>query len=234
LESVRWSDQIIVVDSGSSDDTVAIAKEFTPHVVQTDWPGYGPQKNRALGRATQEWVLSIDADERVTPELRSEVERAMGEAGGFAAYEMPRRSSYCGRIMRHGGWSPDYVTRLFKRDLGKFSDDLVHERVMVDGPRGRLNTPLIHYSYRDLAQVLDKVNSYSSASASMLYREGRRAGLGAAIVHGLWSFFRTYVLRRGFLDGKEGFMLAVSNAETSYYRYVKLMMLEKDSNKAAN
>lgn len=225
LESVAWADEIIVVDSGSTDDTVAICREFTPHVYSHDWPGFGTQKNRALNYATSDWVLSLDADERITPELRKELQDAMAAPGSSAAFRMPRLSSYCGRFMHHSGWWPDYVTRLFRRGSACFSDDLVHERLLVTGATGTLKSPLLHDTYRDLEEVLNKVNSYSTAGARMQYQKGRKAGLSTAIAHGLWAFVRTYFLRRGFLDGREGFMLAVSNAEVTYYRYLKLMLL---------
>lgn len=227
LESVAWADEIIVVDSGSTDDTLAICREFTPHVYHHEWPGFGPQKNHALGHASREWVLSLDADERISPELRQEIQNAMVAPGNYSAFRMPRLSSFCGRFMRHSGWWPDYVTRLFKRGSARFSDDLVHERLIVDGATGTLKSPLLHDTYRDLEEVLDKVNSYSTAGARMLDQKQRKSGLSTAILHGLWAFVRTYFLRRGFLDGREGFMLAVSNAEGTYYRYIKLMLLNR-------
>lgn len=227
LESVSWADEIIVVDSGSTDDTLAICREFTPHVHNHDWPGFGPQKNRALNYAKSDWVLSLDADERISPELRTELQAALAAPGDSAAFRMPRLSSYCGRFMRHSGWWPDHVTRLFRRGAARFSDDLVHERLLVTGATGTVKSPLLHDTYRDLEEVLDKVNSYSTAGARMLNQKGRKAGLSTAIAHGLWAFVRTYFLRRGFLDGREGFMLAVSNAEVTYYRYLKLMLLSR-------
>ena len=225
LESVSWADEIVVVDSGSSDDTAAICREYTDKVTVTDWPGFGPQKNRALDAARGEWVLSLDADERVSPELRAAIEAAMADPGAAAAFRMPRSSSYCGRFMRHGGWWPDYVTRLFRRGRARFSDDLVHERLVVDGEVGSLSSPLLHEAFRDPEEVLQKVNAYSSAGARMMAQRGRKATLAGAVARGLWSFLRSYVLRAGFLDGREGFMLAVSNAEGTYYRYLKLMLL---------
>ena len=164
LESVKWAQEIIVVDSGSMDETVTICREFTPHVFIHDWPGFGIQKNRALGYATQGWILSLDADERVTPELRTELETTM-RAGTTPGYEIPRLSSFCGRYMQHSGWYPDYVTRLFERNKGRFSNDLVHERVIIDGAVGRLQHRLLHESFRDLEQLLAKMNHYSSAGA---------------------------------------------------------------------
>lgn len=224
IQSVSWADEIIVVDSGSTDDTVAIARQMGARVYEHDWPGFGPQKNRALDYASKEWVFSIDADERVTPELRAEIQSAMS-AGNKDSFEIPRLSSFCGRYIHHSGWRPDYVTRLFKRGMGRFTDDLVHERVIATGSTGRLRQSILHESFRDTEQLLAKINQYSTASALMLRNKNRTSTLKKAVAHALWAFLRTYILRAGFLDGREGFMLAVSSAEGTYYRYVKLMLL---------
>lgn len=231
LESVAWADEIIVVDSGSTDDTVAICREFTTHVYNHDWPGFGAQKNRALGYASKDWVLSLDADERITPDLRREIEAVLGAANTVAAYRIPRLSSYCGRFMRHSGWYPDRIVRLFKRTAAHFSDDLVHERLLVEGPIGQLDGELLHYAFADAEEVLQKINHYSSAGAAMLHRRDKSATLPGAVLRGLWSFIRTYILRAGFLDGREGFMLAVANAEGTYYRYLKLLLMQQKTGK---
>jgi len=228
LESVAWADELIVVDSGSSDDTVDICKALGAQVhTTTDWPGFGIQKNRALSHATGEWVLSLDADERVPPKLRSEIESAIKFPQSYAAFCIPRLSSFCGRYMRHSGWYPDYVTRLFQRGEAKFSDDLVHERLIVNGTVGKLRQSLLHETFHDLDELLTKINQYSTAGAAMLNEKNKTASLKKAVGHAIWAFFRTYVLRAGFLDGREGFMLAVSTAESTYYRYAKLMLLNK-------
>ncbi len=227
LASVAWADEIIVLDSGSTDRTVTICREQGARVIVTDWPGFGPQKNRALDQAKGQWVLSLDADEYLSREAQAEIQAALAAGPEVDAFRMPRRSSYCGRFMRHGGWYPDYVTRLFRRGPVRFSDDMVHERLLVSGSVGTLCIPLHHETYRDLEEVLRKVDSYSSAGAAMAVRAGERAGMGKALAHGLWSFVRTYFLRRGLLDGPEGLMLAISNAETTYYKYLKLRELSK-------
>ncbi len=228
LESVRWADEIIVLDSGSQDDTVAICREYTDKVyVNSDWQGFGIQKNRVLSYATGDWILSLDADERIPEALGQEIRRVMEDANSLPVFEMPRISSFCGRFMHHSGWWPDYVARLFKRGFARFSDDLVHERLVYDGVAGRLSIPIRHVTYHDLGEVLAKVNSYSSLGADNLLRANKKGGLGRAVGHGVWAFFRTYVVRAGFLDGQEGFMLAVANAEATYYRYLKLHYLER-------
>lgn len=229
LESVRFADEIIVLDSGSTDGTVDLARAFTEKVfVANDWQGFGVQKNRALAYASGDWVLSIDADERVSSELRQEILNAIIDPQA-EVYEMPRLSSYCGRQMRHSGWWPDYVQRLFKRGTIDFSVDRVHERLVFQGTPKRLSAPLYHESFRNLDEVLDKVNRYSTAGAEQALTHGKRGGLGKALLHGFWAFLRTYCLRAGFLDGREGFLLAISNAEGVYYRYVKLMYLSENA-----
>ena len=224
IDSVAWADETIVVDSGSTDDTAEICREMgVKFSVTSDFPGFGPQKNRALDLATGDWVVSIDADEWITPELRDEMRAAMAKPTA-AAYAVPRRSSFCGRYMKHSGWWPDHVIRLFRRDAARFSDDRAHERLLVEGVTRKLKQPLMHEAISNMDQMLGKMNLYSTASARMLHERGRQASLATAVFHGSWAFFRTYVLRLGFLDGREGFILAVANAEGSYYRYVKLML----------
>lgn len=229
LESVSFAGEVIVVDCGSTDETVALARARGARVtVTTDWPGFGPQKNRALGLATGEWVFSIDADERVTPELRDSILAAIGQPR-FDAYEIDRRSSYCGQYMAHSGWSPDRVTRLFRRGTASFSPSLVHERLVPTGAVGRLQGKLLHESMPDFESVIDKLDRYSTAGARMLMERGVRGSLSKALGHGLWAFLRTYVLRLGFLDGRLGFALAVSNAEGTYYRYLKLWLMQRQA-----
>ena len=230
LSSVQWADEIIVVDCGSTDNTVALCYLFTNKIFITpDWPGFGVQKNRALGKATGKWVLSIDADEQVTPTLQQEIKASITNPN-YTAFRVPRHSFYCGRWIKHSGWSPDYVTRLFRRDSASFSDDLIHEKVQVfQGQIGTLTAPLLHYSFSSLEEVLEKINSYSSANAIKYLAQGQKSSLTKAILHGLWAFVRTYFLKVGFLDGREGFMLAVSNAEGTYYRYLKLLYLQKEN-----
>ncbi|HWQ40054.1 MAG TPA: glycosyltransferase family 2 protein [Burkholderiales bacterium] len=232
LDSVSWADEVVVLDSGSTDRTVEICRERGARVsVTTDWPGFGPQKNRALDLATGEWVLSLDADEWVTAELAKEIRAVVAEPGSASAFRLPRLSSFCGRYMRHSGWWPDYVTRLFRRGKARFSDDLVHERLIVNGPVGRLKGTLLHESFGSLEEVLDKINRYSSLGAQQMAAAGRRGGAFAAALHALAAFVRTYFLKAGCLDGREGFMLAVSNAEGAYYKYVKLWLMQARANR---
>jgi glycosyltransferase involved in cell wall biosynthesis len=225
LESVAWADEVVVIDSGSSDDTLDICRGLGAKVsVTEDWPGFGPQKGRALDAASGDWVFSIDADEWVTPQLAEEIRAVVAGGGTAAAYALPRRSSFCGRYMKHSGWWPDYVVRLFRRGDARFSDDQAHERLIVNGETRKLRQPLMHEAITTMDQMIGKMNLYSTAGARMMQARGRKASLLTAVFHGCWAFFRTYILRRGFLDGREGFILAVANAEGSYYRYIKLML----------
>jgi glycosyltransferase involved in cell wall biosynthesis len=225
LDSISWADEIIIVDSGSTDGTVEICREYTDNIMLTDWPGPGAQRNRAADLATKDWILALDADEYVTPELRREIQAIIANARDKVAFKMPRLSSYCGRYMHHSGWWPDYITRLYRRDRSRFNAELIHDHIIVDGPVGTLTYHLMHEAFDDLEDVLQKINHYSSDGALVMHRRGRTAGLSTAILHGLWSFFHAYIVRAGFLDGRQGFMLAVSNAEGTYYKYLKLLML---------
>lgn len=231
LGSVAFADEWIVVDSNSSDGTREIAERLGAKVIRTDdWPGFGAQKNRALALASGRWVLSIDADERVSDQLGQAIRQAAAQdaaTSAVAGYELSRLSSFCGQWMRHGDWYPDRVLRLFRRDCARFSDDQVHERLLVDGPIGRLEGELLHDSMPTLDSALDKMNRYTSGRALDKVRAGRSGGLATALAHGLWAFARCYLLRRGFLDGRLGFVLAVYVAEGTYYRYLKMGLLAR-------
>jgi glycosyltransferase involved in cell wall biosynthesis len=220
LDALAFCDERIVVDASSDDDTIKRAQASGARVVTHDWSGFGPQKNFALSLAQGDWILSIDADERVTPALAAAIRSAIQRVD-TDGYEMPRLSTFCGRPMRHSGWYPDYVLRLFRRGRARFSDDLVHERVICEGRVARLSEPLLHNPVARLEDALSRMDRYSSAGADMLAASGRRISFMTGIWRGLWSFLRTYLLRAGFLDGREGFLLAIANAEGTYYRYMK-------------
>ena len=229
LASVAFADEWIVVDSGSTDATCDIAASMGATVVVTpDWPGFGEQKNRALARARGAWVLSIDADERLSGELAASIQAALAggkgrvDNAGPAGYELSRISSFCGQWMRHGDWYPDRVLRLFKREAGRFSADLVHERLIVNGPVERLEGELMHDTMPNLEDALDKLNRYSTGRARDLVQRGRAGGLGSALSHGLWAFVRCYFVKRGFMDGRMGLVLALYVSQGTYYRYLKM------------
>jgi glycosyltransferase involved in cell wall biosynthesis len=221
-----------VVDTASIDRTLEIAQKYGAlRASPSDWPGFGPQKNRALDLATEEWVLSLDADERLTPALRSEILTAIHHSAHVDCFAIPRLSWYCGRFIRHSGWTPDYVDRLFKRGTARFSDDLVHERLIPNGQVAKLENPMLHFSFMNYSQVLQKLDRYSTASAEQAFAKGKTSNPAKAVFHGAWAFFRTYILRAGFLDGAQGFALAVSNGQGTYYRYIKLWHLNQEARK---
>lgn len=228
LDSVHWADEVIVLDGGSTDDTAALARSHGARVeVAADWPGFGAQKNRALALARGRWILSLDADEWVDPPLADAIRAVVADPSSAPVWRMPRRSRYCGQVMRHSGWWPDHVTRLWQRGAARFSDDRVHERVLANAPIATLPVALDHDSFIGFEQVIEKMNRYSTDGAAMMHARGRRGSVTKAILHGAWTFLRTYVLRLGFLDGRYGLLLAISNAEGSYYRYLKLMQLDR-------
>jgi len=231
VHSVKFANEIIVLDSGSTDATASIAKNAGAKVVQTDWPGYGPQQARGIKMASSEWVLSLDADERITEKLRDEILNTITNpiADG---YRLPRLSSLCGHFIHHSGWRPDFTLRLVKQNRAGFTDHFLHAHMTVDGTRADLKESIIHYSYRNYDDLLEKLNRYASGNAKDLYTRGKKASLTKAISHAAWAFIRTWIIRVGFLDGRYGFILAIYNAESTFYKYLKLMELqEKDGKK---
>lgn len=228
VRSASFADEVIVLDSGSTDGTPQIAQIAGAQVVETDWPGYGLQQVRGIGLAKSDWVLSLDADERISSALQNEIRQAIQNpiADG---YRLPRLSSFCGTFIHHGGWRPDYTLRLVKRDKAGFTDHFLHAHMTVAGSKADLRESLIHYSYRDLDDVLEKLDRYASGNAKDLNDRGVKGSLGKALSHGIWAFIRTYFFRAGFLDGRYGLMLAIYNAESTYYKYLKLQALQENS-----
>lgn len=229
LQSVPFADEIVVLDNGSTDDTVGIARACGARVTEgADWPGFGPQKNRALALATCDWVLSLDADERVTAELATQIQAAI-RSGDTAAYEIPRLTRFCGTWIRHCGWTPDHVLRLFRRGQGRFSDDLVHERVIMEleGRPGRLTSPLLHESYPTSAHYWRKLETYSQAWAQQQHARGRTTSMARAGSAGVVAFLRSYLLRLGFLDGAMGFAVCTMQAQAAFGKYFALYCLNR-------
>lgn len=227
LESVRWADEIVVVDSGSTDRTPEICRSFSGvRFVEHPWEGFGRQKNVALAHATHPWVFSLDADECVSPALAAEIRRAVADAA-CDGYLVKRKNFYGEQWIRHCGWWPDEVLRLFRRDAGRFSDRPVHETVELNGRVGRLDNPLEHRSFHTVADFIRKADAYSTLGARLMREKGRRSSAFKALSHGLFTFFKTYVLRRGFLDGRAGVLIAVSNAVGVFYRYMKALELQE-------
>lgn len=228
IKSASFADEIIVFDSGSNDATVKLAREAGARVIETDWPGYGTQQNRAIEASTCNWIYSLDADERITPELAKEIRNVIS-VGEFLIFDVGRSSLFLTKFLRHSGWWPDRTRRLFKRGSAKFTTHEIHANLSGSSPIGHLKNHMIHYSYRNLNDVLEKINRYSSGSARDLNARGKKGTLISAIGHGLWAFIRTYFIKLGVLDGPEGFMVAILNAETSYYKHLKLYYLTKET-----
>lgn len=229
LAAVSWADQIVVLDSGSTDETEAIVRATGAQLAQSaDWPGFGPQKNRALALLGTDWILALDADEIVSAELSQAIKNAINTTE-TEVFEIERRSAFCGQWVKYSGWNHDWIARLFKRGSAKYSDDLVHERLVFSCDAQKLSGLLLHYSYDDFEMVLNKINHYSSAGATQRFAKGKQASLSTAILRGIWAFLRTYFLKRGFLDGRAGFLIALMNAETTFYRFIKLAHLHRVS-----
>lgn len=225
LESVKWATEIVVLDSGSTDETIKICQEYTSNVHQTDWPGFGRQKNRAIDHATQDWILVLDADEYLTPELQLEIQAMIAQPSDVAAYQIRRLSTFMGKLIRHGDWGKDWITRLFRTGTARFTEALVHESLVVNGSVGRLRAILQHDTVMNLESALRKMNEYSTLGAEQMKARGKRATLFQAYTHGFWSFYRSYLINLGFLDGKEGYLIALLIAQASFYKYVKCRYL---------
>jgi glycosyltransferase involved in cell wall biosynthesis len=232
LASVNFADQIVVVEQGSVDDTAQMARDAGATVVVVqDWPGFGPQKNRALDAATGDWILSIDADERITPLLQKEIEQAI-TSEEFVVYEIPRLTQFCGQWIRHSGWTPDRVVRLFKRDQARFSDDLVHEKLVLHDSNikvGRLREPLLHFSYPTPEHYWRKLQRYSQDWAKQRYAEGKKTTMLRAALSGATAFSRSYLFRLGFLDGAMGFAVCTMQAQAAFGKYFELYCLNRQN-----
>lgn len=229
LESLRWCDEIVVIDSFSTDGTVEICRRFTDRVIQKAWAGYRDQKAFAHSQATQDWVLLVDSDERVTPELREEIGQALArDKGEYSGYALPRLVFYLNRWWRRGGWYPDYDVRLFRRERATWGGTDPHEKIIVDGKVRRLRHPLHHFSYRDIEDHIARINRFTSISSGELRRSGRSWRLVDALFRPAARFFHSYVLQRGFMEGFAGFYVAVTAAVYVFLKYAKLWELETE------
>jgi glycosyltransferase involved in cell wall biosynthesis len=223
LESVSWANEIIVVDSQSNDQTVELARRFTQKVFVAEWKGYGEAKNFALMHVTNEWVLWLDADERVPFELAQEIQHILSHpVNEYAGYEIARRAFFLGRWIRHCGWYPGYVMRLFKKSSGTFSTSRVHEGVRIDGTIGRLKNDLLHYTDTTLFHYFEKFNRYTSLAADDVWQVRRTFSLYDVLVRPPFLFFKMYVLRLGLLDGMHGFILSLLSAAYVFVKYAKV------------
>jgi len=237
LESVRWADEIVVVDSGSTDKTVEICQEYTDKVVYQEWLGFSSQKNFAIDNTTGEWVLSLDADEPVEPELGDEIRRIVASPDAFDGYRIPRKTYFLDKQIRHGGWYPDYNLRLFRKGKGRFENRAVHEAIKVEGRIGTTEHALLHYAYPDLTSYMTSINKYSSLAVDVLAEKGIsrfKTGWVNIILRPLATFMHKYFLRLGFLDGKAGLVLNLFHSYYVFAKYAKAWeYLEKNSGHGA-
>ncbi|MEJ2361062.1 MAG: glycosyltransferase family 2 protein [Gammaproteobacteria bacterium] len=232
LERLQFADEIIVLDAGSTDNTVEIARRYTSKVfTDADWRGYGIQRQRAQARASGDWILMIDADEHVTPELRTSIQAAVSADEQNTVYAIARLSWCFGRFIRHSGWYPDYVVRLYPRVKAKYGEDKVHEKLQYPASISArpLQGDLLHYTYRDLEHYLVKSAAYAAAWAEQRQLKGRRSSLLQGVLHGLACFVRMYVLRLGFLDGSQGLLLALLSGHSTFAKYADLWVRQQPS-----
>ena len=225
LESVTWCDEIVIVDSGSTDNTLDIAREFTDKIFsETEWQGFGIQRQRAQSKASSDWIFMIDADEQVTPELKASIQNVVEGNDQSAVYATPRLSWVFGRFIRHCGWYPDYVTRLYPASKGRYGDDKVHEKVYYDAGMQLkyLKGDLLHFTYRDMEHYLVKSANYAAAWSEQRYARGKRASLLQGFLHGIGCFVKMYIVRAGFLDGKQGLLLSLLSAHSTFVKYADL------------
>jgi glycosyltransferase involved in cell wall biosynthesis len=232
LESVAFARQIVVVDSGSTDETVRIASAFGCQVLTEGWHGFGPQKQLAIDRCTSPWVLVLDADERIPPETARVITAEIARSEGPAGYSFPRRNYFQGRWIRHAGWWPDRIVRLFRRDRGRMTEAKVHEAVVVDGPVEPLDTPIDHLTESRLDFILRKIDRYSTLGAQEAFAAGRTSSVGAALLRAQLTFLQDYLLRGGILDGPQGLTLAVTDGVNKFFKYAKLAELTRQARQA--
>lgn len=226
LASAQWADEVVVVDSGSTDRTLEIARQSGARVLSNPWPGYGQQKNFAQSNAAHDWVLNIDADEEVAPELASEIQEAIAsvKAGRSkaAGFYFPRKTFYMGRWIRHGGWYPNHLVRLADRRRARWSEPNIHEALVVDGPVDGLKTPLHHYTFSDIQEQVLANLRYSRYGSLDLLKKGQTRSLARLILKPIGKFLETFVLKRGFLDGLPGFIISVNAAHSMFLKYAYL------------
>jgi glycosyltransferase involved in cell wall biosynthesis len=226
IDSAAWADEVVVVDSGSTDDTVNIAAARGARVEMRPWTGYVDQKNHAAGLAANDWIFSLDADERIPAPLAGEIKRVLATEPSVCAYRVPRVTFHLGRWIRTTDFYPDFQTRLYDRRAARWHGKYVHESVSVDGPTGELANELEHYSYRDLRDHLDRINHYSTLAARQMHEAGRRASTLDLLVHPPAAFLRNYVLRRGVLDGTAGLTLSLLNSYSVLLKFAKLWEMQ--------
>ncbi|MHB8173844.1 MAG: glycosyltransferase family 2 protein [Nitrospirota bacterium] len=226
LASASFADEIVVLDSFSTDRTVKICRDFTDKVFQEEWRGFSAQKQRAVDLASNDWVFVLDADERMTPGLAEEIKRLVEAGPDKSGYYCPRRNYFMGREIRHGGWYPDYSIRFFNRRLGRFKDRAVHEAVELEGEAGYLKNPMLHFTYDSVSDFLHRMDKYSTLAAEELRKEGRRTNISDLLLRSHGTFVKMYLLKGGFRDGIHGLLLAGLYSYYTFAKYAKLMEME--------
>jgi glycosyltransferase involved in cell wall biosynthesis len=228
LQSLRFADEIILIDSGSRDQTLTIAREFTDKIYQEPWQGFARQKNLAQEKARGPWILNVDADERVTPELKKEILSVFKNESLCAGYKIPRKNYFRGQWIRHGGWYPNHQLRLYRKEAGAFAQREVHEQVVVQGKIGTLKAPLEHFTYDSLSDYLIRMDRYSDLSAKQYRLEGKKVSWPEILFRTKFTFFKMWILQRGFLDGAKGLVLAVLYSYYTFIKYAKLKEISKE------
>ena len=226
LESIAFAAQVVVVDSGSTDQTLSIAAEFNCEIYREGWYGFGPQKQKAIDHCRQSWVLVLDADERIPPETAKIIQNiVLSEGVKAAGFSFPRKNFFQGRWIKHAGWWPDRILRLFRKAAGRMTEASVHEAVEVDGPVETLDVPIEHFTESRLEQILQKIDKYSTLGANEAYAAGKRGSSYSAFFRAAFTFFQDYFLRLGILDGRQGLTLAVTDSVNKFFKYAKLSEL---------
>lgn len=221
LDSIKWADEILVLDSDSVDQTVRICREYSCKIVEMPWHGFGPAKKALVQATRNNWVLSVDADEVISKELAVRIKAILNKPD-FAGYRIKRKSYYLGKLINHCGWNRDYPLRLFNKNYGTFNEKVVHESVQLDGSVGRLQEPILHFTYPTLQSHVRKMTYYAELTAEQKLREGKRSSIGKAFLAGFLKFAKMYILQLGVLDGKNGLLLCLNSAYGVYLKYMIL------------
>jgi glycosyltransferase involved in cell wall biosynthesis len=230
LESIKWVDEIIIVDSQSNDNTITLCKEYTDKIYVNPWSGYVRQKNFAVEKASHNWILSLDADEELSPALKEEIITLKKSGFTFNGYKIPRKVFYLGHWIEYSGWYPNYKMRLFNREFGKWQGDSVHEYVALTGAPGKLKGDIYHYSYKSLSDHLERINTFTTLAAESMKKNGRKSSYVKLLYKPFFKFVKSYILKKGFLDGFTGLIIAVMGSFYVFLKYLKLWELQKTIN----
>lgn len=229
LKSLKIADEIIIIDSGSTDKTIEVAESMGAVVYSKEWEGYGPAKKEGVSKASGKWIISLDADEELSPKLANEISKIITQENKINGYFIKRKTNFLGKWIYHCGWYPDYILRLFKKADGDFNDSFVHEKVVINGQTGRLKNEILHYSYNTVEQYFEKFDNYTSIGAKQAYDNNKKAGWFKIAIKPPVAFIKHYLIKLGFLDGLEGFIISAFSAMAVMVKYTKLRQLIKKS-----